>query len=163
MKSCGLELVARENRASRAVTSDLPPQPPGQPSLGSPQCLRHTWRNSDCHLHCGSEFSVASTQKGWKWSVWLTHSSNFVGVTLCSVLEEERMERDLNWCQRFVTASPKTSMEVDWLLVPTPTQGPFPKSPGSQSFFETTLIRYFTEGKALPRSSASCEAGKTHY
>ena len=126
VKSCGLEMCARENWASGAVMSDLPPHLPVQPSPGSPQCFRHTWRNSDCHLHCDAEFSVASTQQSWNWSVWLTHSNNFAPVTLCSMQEGVRMEQDLSWCQCFITASPKTWMEEDWLAVCVDTHwGPF--------------------------------------
>lgn len=90
-----------------------------------PQCFRHTWRNSGCHLCYGSELTVASTQKGWNFSIWLTHSSNFPQVILCSVLGEERMEWDLSCCQCFIIASPKTWMEVDWLSVPTHIRDPF--------------------------------------
>lgn len=53
--------------------------------------FRHTWKNSNFHLHCGSEFSVALTQKGLNLSVWLSHSSNFPEVMLCSMLGKERM------------------------------------------------------------------------
>ena len=91
-KSCGLELCTGENWASGAGMSDLPPQLPVHHAPGSPPCFRHTWRNSACYLHCGSEFSVASTQQSWNLSVWLTHSSNFAPVTLCSTWEGERME-----------------------------------------------------------------------
>lgn len=36
-----------------------------------------------CDLHCGSEFSVAATQKGWRLSVWLTHTAHL--LKWCSV------------------------------------------------------------------------------
>lgn len=114
--------VRRGERASGAVMSGLPPQLPVHPSLGSPQCFRHTWRNSDCHLACGSESSVTPTEKSWSLRVWLTHPSDVASVVLCSTLEEERTGWDLNWCRCFITASPQTWMEVDWLCVWTHTE-----------------------------------------
>lgn len=72
----GWSCVHKKTRPQGAGMSGLPP--------GPPQCFRHTWRNSIGHLHCGSEFSVSSTQKGWNLSIWLSHSTNFTQVMLCS-------------------------------------------------------------------------------
>lgn len=59
-----------------------------------------------------------------------------------ALLEEERMEWDLSWCQCFITASPKTWMEVDWLSAPTHREL-FPHSSGSHSwdFIDLALHR----------------------
>lgn len=104
--------------------------------------------NQYCDLHCGSEFSVAATQKGWCLSVWLTHTAHFAEVMLCTIAGQERREWDLSRCQRFITASPKTWMEVHWLSAST--------HPRDSSCFilETMLIQYLPDCKALPRASA---------
>lgn len=67
-------VCAAESWAWGAGRSDRLPPLPVLPSPRSPQCFRHTWRSSGCHLQGGSGFSVASTRQSWNLNVWLTYS-----------------------------------------------------------------------------------------